>query len=66
MISLLRLAEVKRRTGLSRSTIYLFMARGEFPHSIRLGARAVAWNSESVDAWIERRIEDDRSKKVAR
>ena len=44
---ILRLNDVKAKTGLSRSTIYLRMAEGTFPKKISLGSRAVGWiNSE--------------------
>lgn len=51
-ISLLRLPEVKARTGLSRSTIYLKMSLGEFPKQIQLSKRCVGWSSEAIDDWI--------------
>jgi prophage regulatory protein len=57
MTTILRLPAVKDRTGLSRSSIYAFISRGTFPAPVSLGARAVGWNSESVDAWITGRIE---------
>ena len=55
-ISLLRLPEVKRRTGLSRSSIYLAISKGQFPKSINLGERSVAWSSADIDNWIGERI----------
>jgi len=56
VISLLRLPEVKRRTGLSRSTIYLAISQGKFPKSVNLGERSVAWSSADIDKWIADRI----------
>jgi prophage regulatory protein len=55
MTTILRLPSVKARTGLSRSSIYAFVSRGDFPRPISLGVRAVGWNSEAVDAWIASR-----------
>ena len=49
---LIRLAEVKHRVGLSRSTIYRWMAEGKFPKPVQLGGYAVAWAQEDIDAWI--------------
>jgi prophage regulatory protein len=60
MATILRLPSVKARTGLSRSSIYAFASQGSFPRPISLGARAVGWNSESVDAWIAGRIEQSQ------
>jgi prophage regulatory protein len=55
-VSLLRLPEVIGRVGLSRSTIYLYIEQGRFPKPIKLGSRAVAWNSEDIDVWIQEKI----------
>jgi len=62
MLRLIRLPEVIDRVGLSRSTIYMFMQQGKFPKSIKLGSRAVAWNTEDIDAWIQEKV--DQSKAV--
>ena len=40
---ILRLPDVKVRTGLSRSTLYLRISQGRFPKPISLGGRAVGW-----------------------
>jgi len=53
---ILRLKEVKTMTGLSRSTIYSEIAKGEFPKQIQLtGARAVGWHESAIVQWIESR-----------
>jgi len=61
--TILRLPEVKARTGLSRSTIYARIHEGTFPKSISLGARSVGWNSADIDQWIEEIISASRDKK---
>lgn len=58
--SILRRKQVEARTGLSRSTIYLRIARGEFPAPVSLGARIVGWPSDAIDAWIAERIAQSR------
>jgi prophage regulatory protein len=55
--TVLRLPTVKARTGLSRSTIYLRVAAGEFPKPIRLGPRAVGWIDAEIEQWLSARIE---------
>jgi len=59
--AILRLPAVKSRTGLSRSTIYLRLSRGEFPKPIALGPRAVGWLENEVQEWLEQRIAASRS-----
>lgn len=52
---LIRRPEVEARTGLSRSTLYDWMKRGEFPQPVKLGERLVAWRESDVTAWLESR-----------
>lgn len=52
---ILRRREVEHRVGLSRSTLYYRMQRGEFPQPVQLGPRAVGWREADVDEWIRSR-----------
>jgi prophage regulatory protein len=54
--TILRLTEVLRLTGLSRSTLYNRIAQGEFPHQVSIGGRAVGWPKCEVEDWINDRI----------
>lgn len=49
----LKLKEVMQKTALSRSAIYRKMNEDQFPQSISLGDRAVAWVESEVDEWME-------------
>ena len=53
---LLRLLDVRRGVGLSRSEIYRLIALGKFPKPVPLGERAVAWDNDEVQAFIAERI----------
>lgn len=55
-----RLREVLSHTGLSRSSVYKKISLGEFPRQFRLGDRAVGWDSDSVEAWIQSKIDASR------
>lgn len=63
--AIIRLPEVKARTGLSRSEVYRREAIGQFPHRVSLGARSVGWPSEEIQEWIEARIRESRNGKGA-
>ena len=56
MTTMLRLPEVMRRVGLSRSCIYAMVQRQEFPAPIKLTAQASAWEEESVETWLQNKI----------
>lgn len=55
-LALLRLPEVCRRSGLSRSEIYRRAQQGGFPSPVKLGERASAWPAHEIDAWCAERI----------
>lgn len=52
---LLKLDEVARRTSLSCSSIYRYMAKGEFPKQVYLSDSRVAWREDEVSSWISER-----------
>ncbi|GGE81846.1 helix-turn-helix transcriptional regulator [Sphingomonas prati] len=49
---ILRLPEVKRRTGLSRTAIYRLMGEGIFSGHQKIGLRAVGWKRSVIDAFV--------------
>ena len=59
--AIIRLPDVRARTGLSRSEIYRREALGEFPKRVPLGARSVGWVSEEVDNFIKKLIAKSRN-----
>ena len=52
---LIRLKEVLRLTGLSRSSLYRKIRAGTFPESVELGERVVGWWESEVRAWMASR-----------
>ena len=52
---LLRLPDVLRLVGVSKSSLYNMIARRDFPAPVRIGRRAVGWLACEVHAWIETR-----------
>lgn len=51
-----RMKEVRRRTGLSHSTIYRMIQDKSFPPGHNLGGRSRAWLNSDIQAWIDARI----------
>lgn len=52
----LKLPEVRKRTGLSKSEIYRRAAVGAFPRRIKLGERSSVWLAQEIDQWASERI----------
>jgi prophage regulatory protein len=54
--ALLRMAEVQRRSGYGRSSIYAKVDAGEFPAPYDLGGgRGIAWREDEIEDWINNR-----------
>lgn len=54
--TILRRQQVQACTGLSRSTIYLYIAQRLWTRPVSLGARAVGWPASEVSALNAARI----------
>lgn len=52
----LRLPDVRAKTGLGRSTIYRLEATGRCPKRVKLGEHASGWIEAEWDSWIAERI----------
>lgn len=59
-LSILRRKQVQARTGLSRSTIHLYVKAEQFPKPVALGSRAVGWIESEVSDWIAARMQRAR------
>ncbi|MCP1108503.1 AlpA family transcriptional regulator [Serratia nevei] len=55
---ILRRPDVEAKTGFKRAHIYNLMKEGKFPKPIRLGIRAVGWDSLEIDQWIAERRQE--------
>jgi prophage regulatory protein len=53
--AIIRMPELRARTGLSKSCIYNYIRAGDFPRPVLLGARAKGWIEADIDRWIESR-----------
>jgi len=62
--ALLKLDEVKKRTALSRSSIYAKVAAGTFPPPVKQGSSSVRVDAE-VQGWIDALIESRDQQRAA-
>jgi len=62
----LKMPEVKRRTGLGKTTIYDRISAGTFPPPVPLGGKAVAWVEAEVEAWQAARVAERNGTEPAR
>ncbi|KAF1704232.1 helix-turn-helix transcriptional regulator [Pseudoxanthomonas kaohsiungensis] len=60
-VRILRIHQVRERTGLSRSTIYELVAEGVLPPPVRIGRRTAGWVEAEISDFIRRRIAESRA-----
>ena len=53
---LIRLKELIKMVGLSKTSIYRRIAEGTFPQQIPLGCRVVVWNEQEINEWINKQL----------
>ncbi|WP_049071879.1 helix-turn-helix transcriptional regulator [Klebsiella michiganensis] len=60
----IRLSEVIKRTGISRSSIYRLVNKNKFPAPVKISEKAIAFIEREVNDWIENLINSSRNKTV--
>jgi len=49
--TLIRISDVWDLIGTSRSTIYRWVAEGNFPAPVRISEKAIRWKVDNIEAW---------------
>lgn len=49
----IRIAGVMQRTGLARSTVWLWVKQGRLPAPIKLSDRVTVWRESELNAWMD-------------
>lgn len=60
-MNMLRLKDVMTKTGLSRSSVYKYIAEGKFPKPVHLGERTVAWVESEIEEWLMAKLAERES-----
>lgn len=55
----IRLPDIEEQTGLSKSTIWLWIQKGKFPQRIKLSHRISVWKQSDIDNWMIEQIEKE-------
>jgi len=50
--TILRFPAIRKRTGLSRTTVWRLERTGLFPQRIRIGLRGVGWFETEIDEFV--------------
>lgn len=52
----LRVKEVLRLLGISRTTLFRLRRKGDFPPAVRLSTTAIGFMAEDVSDWVNSRL----------
>lgn len=52
MGNFLRIKDVMKKTGIAKSTIWLWVSEGKFPKPIKLSPRITVWDEDIIFKWI--------------
>jgi prophage regulatory protein len=52
MSNFLRIVDVMKKTGIAKSTIWLWVNKGRFPKPIKLSPRITVWENEKINEWM--------------
>jgi len=53
--TMLKLKEVISLVSLSRSTIYVYIKKNEFPKPVKLTDRRIAWRSSDIQSYLSKK-----------
>lgn len=54
----IRLAKVKEKTGLPKSSIYRKIKENSFPKQIPISAKTVVWLESDIEHWMQEKIKE--------
>ena len=52
MPSFLRVSDVVKKTGLGKSTVWLWVKENKFPKPIKMSPRVTVWEEEKIEDWM--------------
>jgi len=58
--TLVRIPKVMEKTGVARSTIWLWVKEKKFPSPIKLSERVTVWKLSDIEDWIEAKQQDNQ------
>lgn len=52
MSNFLRITDVMKKTGIAKSTVWLWVSKGKFPKPIKLSPRITVWEEDKINKWM--------------
>jgi len=54
----MRIKSVMEKTGLAKSTVWLWVKEGKLPAPIKLSSRITVWKQSEINNWISIKIQE--------
>ncbi|ADG94086.1 phage transcriptional regulator, AlpA [Arcobacter nitrofigilis DSM 7299] len=51
MTNFIRIQDVMKKTGIARSTIWLWVKENRFPKPVKLSPRITVWEEDKIQEW---------------
>lgn len=52
----IRMPDLRKKVGLSKSQIYKLIQQDEFPEPVKLGKKVSVWVDSEVDEWMSKQV----------
>ena len=52
----LRVAQVAKKIGIGKSTVWLWVKEGKFPKPIKLSPRVTVWDENYINEWQKNKL----------
>jgi len=56
MCNFLGITEVMKKTGIAKSTIWLWVSEDKFPKPIKLSPRITVWEEKKINYWMKEKL----------
>jgi prophage regulatory protein len=56
MTNFIRIQDVMKKTGIARSTIWLWVKENRFPKPVKLSPRITVWEEDKIQEWQKARV----------
>lgn len=57
MTQFMRIKDVTKKTGIAKSTIWLWVKQKKFPEPIKLSPRVTVWEESKIEEWQQEQLQ---------
>lgn len=57
MTNFIRITDVMKKTGIAKSTIWLWVKENKFPKPVKLSPRITVWEEDKIQEWQQAQLQ---------